>query len=59
MSVANEIDQLLTPAEVAGVLGMGREYVYSLVNAGDLPSIKIGSARRIRTSALNTWINAH
>jgi len=61
MSVLSEapIDRLLTPADVAEVLGVRRPYVYELVNGGKLKSLKINGLRRVRLSELNAWINAH
>lgn len=59
MSVlSQEIDRMLTPAEVAEVLGVARPYVYGLVKSGTLPSRKIGSMRRVWLSDLKTWVDA-
>ena len=38
---------LLTPVEAATALGVGRSKVYELMRAGTLPSIRIGSCRRV------------
>lgn len=57
MSVlSTEIDRMLTPREVAEVLGVARPYVYGLVNTGTLPSRKIGSMRRVWLSDLKEWV---
>lgn len=47
---------LLTVSEAADRLGLGRSTVYELVMRGDIPSIKIGRARRIPTSTLEIFV---
>ena len=48
--------QLLTAAEVAEVLHIGRTRVYELIYAGQLQSIKIGRLRRVPVSAVEEFI---
>lgn len=48
--------KLLTVAEAAAILRLGRTLVYELVLRGDLGSIKIGRARRIPVSAVDAFI---
>lgn len=50
---------LLRVEEVARVLAIGRSKVYELIASGQLPSITIGSARRVPTEALQKWIADH
>lgn len=54
------IDQLLTIAEVAQKLGIGRTKVYDLMNNNQLPYIEIPgvgeSTKRISALTLNAWI---
>ncbi|MBL7498161.1 helix-turn-helix domain-containing protein [Frankia sp. CNm7] len=47
---------LLTPAEAAELLGLGRSTVYELLAVGDLESVLIGRARRIPHAALVAYI---
>jgi len=47
---------LLTIPEVAGRLGLGRSLVYELVMRGDIPSLKLGRARRIPLAALEQFV---
>jgi excisionase family DNA binding protein len=47
---------LLTPAEVAEVLGVGRSTVYELLAAGLVESVRIGRARRIPRAALDAYV---
>ncbi len=53
----NEHDRLLlTIPEVAARLGMGRSFVYQLVLKGEIPSIKLGRARRVPAGAVEQFI---
>jgi excisionase family DNA binding protein len=47
---------LLRVEEVARALSLGRSKIYELITSGELPSITIGSARRIPADALRKWI---
>ncbi|ROP74071.1 helix-turn-helix domain-containing protein [Curtobacterium sp. PhB115] len=47
---------LLTPAQVAAELGVGRSTVYELFASGELRSVKIGSARRVRSADLRAYV---
>ncbi len=52
------IEQLLTVADVARILGLSKVKVYALLKSG-LPSVKIDGARRIQPGKLQTWIEQH
>jgi excisionase family DNA binding protein len=43
---------LMTLDEVADFLSLTRQSVYNMIERGDLPSLKLGAARRIPRSAL-------
>lgn len=47
---------LLTPAEAATCLGIGRSKLYELLAAGVVGSIRIGNCRRIPITALEAFI---
>jgi excisionase family DNA binding protein len=47
---------LLRVSEAADVLGICRSKVYELLYAGTLPSVKLGSSRRIKYSDLETFV---
>jgi excisionase family DNA binding protein len=49
---------LVTPAEAADALGIGRTRVYELMAAGTLRSVKIGRSRRIPVQALIEFVSA-
>lgn len=47
---------LLRVEEAARMLSLSRTTVYLLMESGELPSIKCGTARRIPRTALDAWI---
>jgi excisionase family DNA binding protein len=47
---------LLTPREAADVLGIGRTKFYELLQAGQIPSVRIGKCRRIPATALRELV---
>jgi excisionase family DNA binding protein len=52
---------LLSPAEVAELLGVHRASVYRRINSGELPAIQLGDdgPLRIRSDALKAWLAAN
>ena len=55
-SDAHSTRLLLNVAEVQQLTGLGRTKAYALVESGEIPSIRIGRARRVPYSALLQWI---
>ena len=53
----NDEKVLLTVGQAAERLGIGRSFLYSMVMAGEIASIKLGRARRIPVSALERFVN--
>lgn len=49
---------LLRVEEVAKLLQVGRNKVYELAAAGEIPSLHIGRQLRIPTEGLREWIRA-
>ena len=47
---------LLTVPEVAARLGLGRSLIYQLLMRGEIPSIKVGRARRVPSQGLEKFI---
>jgi excisionase family DNA binding protein len=47
---------LMSPDEVAGVLGLGRTYTYQLLSTGTLPSVRIGILRKVRRTDVEQFI---
>jgi|GEM_PF-1282385 len=50
-------ERLLKPAEIADILQVSRALVYSLLQRGELPVIRIGSVVRVRRIDLEQYIN--
>ena len=48
---------LLKVPEVAQRLGISRAKVYELIAGGQLPSVKIGGCRRVRSRDLAAFVN--
>ena len=48
---------LLTPAQAARALGIGRSKLYELLKDGVLESVHIGACRRIPTDALTELVS--
>jgi excisionase family DNA binding protein len=51
-----EVPLLLRIAQAQQLIGLGRTKTYELVEAGEIPSIRVGRSRLIRYSALIQWI---
>jgi excisionase family DNA binding protein len=49
---------LLTTAEVAKILSVGRNRVYELMYSGQLASVKLGGSRRIPLSAVQAFVDS-
>lgn len=45
--------------EAARILSLGRSTVYELLANGTLPSVTVGTARRIPLAALQAWVAQH
>lgn len=49
---------LLTPAEAASALGIGRSKLYELLSSGQLVSVRIGACRRVPADALRAFLDS-
>ena len=47
---------LLSVSEVAKLLKVNRNFVYKIINTGELEAVKIGSIK-VRREALNRYVN--
>jgi excisionase family DNA binding protein len=47
---------LVRVAEAAEMLSLGRSKTYAMVQAGEIPSVRIGGSVRIPVDALNDWL---
>jgi excisionase family DNA binding protein len=50
---------LVRVEEGARILGISRSMVYEMMNRGELPWVKCGSARRLPLAALEQWVAAN
>ena len=50
--------QLLSVAEVGGLLGMGRSWVYERIKRGDLPGVHLGGSVKVKREDLEGYIEA-
>jgi excisionase family DNA binding protein len=53
-----ETESLLTTKQVRERLAISREYTYRLLQAGTIPSVRVGRLRRVRPSDLDRYIEA-
>jgi excisionase family DNA binding protein len=47
---------LLTPIEAAEALGIGRSKLYELIQSGQLPSVRIGTCRRVPSEVVHRFV---
>ena len=47
---------LLSPEEVAEVLGLGRSRIYDLMRTRELQSVRIGKSRRVPVAAVHAFV---
>jgi excisionase family DNA binding protein len=55
-SIDQRHPQLVSLEEACRMLGLGRSKVYELVLGGELPSVRIGRARRIDVDDIRAFI---
>jgi excisionase family DNA binding protein len=53
---ARTVPRLMTPDDVAELLGIPRLTVMRLARAGKIPSIKIGKVYRFRPTTIEAWL---
>jgi len=46
----------VSPTEAARALGVSRATIHALISRGELPSLKVGGARKILVAHLEEWI---
>lgn len=50
--------RLLTADEVAEIIGMRVDYVYTLSRRGQIPHLRFGRTLRFRAEAIEAWLGA-
>jgi len=53
------MESMMTARQVAELIGVHENWVYDQAASGELPSYKIGGARRFDAEELRTWIAEH
>jgi excisionase family DNA binding protein len=56
-ALSSSVPELMSPQEVAGVLGVPEQDVMSIIDTGELAAKKIGASYRIRRSDLDSYLN--
>jgi len=51
-----EMEELLKPDEVASILKISKAKAYSLLNSGEIPTVRIGVLLRVRRADLEWYI---
>jgi excisionase family DNA binding protein len=57
-SRAQELRLAVSPGDAARMAGIGRTKLYELIAANEIASIKFGSRRLIRVSAIEAWLDS-
>ena len=47
-----------SPSEAARMAGIGRTKLYELISSNEIASVKLGSRRLIRVSAIEAWLDS-
>lgn len=50
---------LVRVEEAARMLSLSRSTIYEMMDAGELPSVRRGTARRIPLAAIRQWVATH
>lgn len=57
MTDTDPVEKILcTPTEAAQALGISRSTIYVLIASGDIPSVRIGSCRRVPVDGLRRYV---
>ncbi len=59
MNQMNTQTRTLTAPQVAAQLQLSRALVYSLIQRGELPAVRIGRSVRVLPDDLDRWLLAH
>jgi excisionase family DNA binding protein len=51
------MERMLRASEVAEILTVSKAYVYLLIARGQLPCLRLGNAKRVRQTDLETFIS--
>jgi excisionase family DNA binding protein len=54
---ASDLPLILTPMDVAAVLGVSRNTAYEVVHRADFPTFKVGKQYRVQRERFIQWMN--
>jgi excisionase family DNA binding protein len=53
------VDSLLKPADISKILGVSKSFAYQLIRTGEIVSLRMGKAVRVRPTDLEAYVYAH
>lgn len=53
------VDNLLRPADISKILGVSKSFIYQLIRTGEIVSLRMGKAVRVRPSDLDAYVYAN
>ena len=56
MAITENPRLILTPMEVARLLGLGKNTTYDAIRRGDIPAIRVGKRLLVPRAALEEWL---
>lgn len=56
--IRSEFRLAVSPSEAARMAGIGRTKLYELIASNEIASVKLGSRRLIRVSAIEAWLDS-
>ena len=54
-----ELPLVLTPMDIAAVLGISRNTAYELIHSEDFPILRVGKQYRVSRKRFLTWLEGH
>ena len=54
----DQYGDVLTPTELQEILGVGRNFTYSLLKSGEIPSLRVGKKYRIPKDAVIYYLGS-
>ena len=55
---AGELPLVLTPMDIAAVLGISRNTAYELIHSEDFPILRVGKQYRVSRKRFLTWLES-
>lgn len=55
---AGELPLVLTPMDIAAVLGISRNTAYEVIHSGGFPAFRVGKQYRVSRERFLTWLDS-